>query len=1136
MAKKHHFPHLHAHDEHSLRDGCATVETYADNVVELGGDSLCITNHGQAAGYARQYFACEDREIKPIFGMEAYINEHRKKPVRELIEKLKKDAKAKKIGAADKLARADAFLKEKFRPSPHAIILAQNLEGYKNLVRMSTDSWLNGMYYHPRTDTTFLAEHVGGLIYSTACIGGFIPRMARNNFQQAVEEAKRLQRIFEGRFYVELMVTEYSEQRGTNEVMMKLAHAVRAPMIITCDVHYSKLEDSLAQDVLLLMRDKKTLKDKEAGEGVWQFESKDLYWRTKEDVIRTWKDHHSDYMDREVFTQAMRNTYALADSIEHFKFDTSLKLPGVFENPEALLRELCIKGYRDRDSAGQLASGSKREYVARLHRELGVINSKGFAEYFVILWDIVKNARELGAYVGAGRGSAAGSLVSYLCRITDVDPLKFDLLFERFLDKDRDDPPDIDMDFDPEHRDAVKEYIERRYPTTATIGSFATFKPKATLNDVGRVFGIDYKATQALTKQIQGTDADDMDWEEIFELWEGVKGWSEENAQAFEVVRTLRGLISHGSKNAAGMLIAPASALDLVPLMVSKNKSGGKMTVTAFPDPQGDGVKYKGRELTRMGFMKMDILSVNGISVAPRAVEILTRDYGETVDLANLHLDDEDALAIASDGDVPGVFQLDTHATRPILKKVGVDSFMDLAMVTALVRPGPLKHGIHNKFAKLKRSGDSWREEVPEELQQKLYASRGLMILQEDVMWVCQIVAGWTFNEANGLRKTISKKYPEAIKLWRGRFVDGAVGKGHDREEMEELWEKIKTFSGYGFCKAHAVSYMLTSYQQIYMLAHHPVCYFAALLQTTERSSAKKQWGEERIVGQMRAAMGRGVKILPPSLSFGGMARFDVKDRVVHYGLRKVKGIGEGTAEVIEGFGPQASLEEFYDRVIEGKLRRSVTKTAMVNLILCGAMDDLGLGPTFDDHLACGPEADLGFEIERGIEYRNTLLCALHSLRRDKGDPETFTMGVLREKEKEALGLAFSWWASDVLEKLREEEELLTISQAVEDDLLSFGLCVEITRCHIHKGKRGRMAFVGIGDETGTLDGLTIWSQQLSAYKDHIKKGRLLVLRLRRVENEGDRRKYGRYSYHLRDKGRRVPVQSVARLLRRRES
>lgn len=1130
MAKKKrtYFPHLHVHDDHSLRDGCSTVEDYADNVVELKGDALCVTNHGQAAGYARQYFACEDRGIKPIFGMEAYINEHRRSLVREEITQLKKDAKAKKAGASDKLASADAFLKEKFRPSPHAIILARNEAGYRNLVRMSTDSWVNGMYYHPRTDTKFLADHAEGLIYSTACIGGYIPRMARNNFPEAVKEAKRLQRVFGPKnFFVELMITEYSEQRGTNEVMMKLAHEVRAPMICTCDVHYSKPTDSLAQDVLLLMRDKKTLADAEAGEGVWQFESKDLWWRSKEDVIRTWQEHHSDYMDRETFVRAMKNTYALADSIEHFKFDTSLKLPGVFAQPEAMLKDLCIKGYRERKARGQL-SFSKREYVQRLHRELQVINMKGFAEYFVILWDIVKNARELGAYVGAGRGSAAGSLVSYLCFITDVDPLKFDLLFERFLDPNRPDPPDIDMDFDPEHRDLVKGYVESRYPATATIGSFATFKPKATLNDVGRVFGIDYKETQKITGGIDGTAADEMDWDEIFDVWEGVKHWSETHEKAFEVVKTLRGLNSHMSKNAAGMLIAPASALDYIPLMTSTTKDGARMTVTAFPDSQGDA-RHPGRELTRMGVLKMDLLSVNGVNVAPRAVQILEREYGETVDLPNLPLDDEEALEQAATGDVPGIFQIDTHATKPILRKVGVDEFMDLAMITALVRPGPLKHGIHNKFAKLKRTGDKWREDLPEALQKVLYASRGLMVLQEDIMWVSRIVAGFTFEEANELRRAASKKKMEKMESIRASFLAGAAELDHDEEEMEDLWEKIKTFGEYGFCKAHAVAYMLTSYQQLYMLAHHPECYFAALLQTTERKSSKKARGEEKIVGQMRAAMAREITILPPDLSEGGLAKFDFRDGVITYGMRKVKGVGETAAETLEGMGAFESVQDLVSRIEEGKLKRAVTKTALKSLIYAGAMDDLPLGPRFDDE----DEDNLPFEIEDGLEYRNTILAALHVLRKDKGEPESFTPLVLREKEKEALGLAFSWWASTEVDELREREGLVTIAEAMEEDKDSFGLCVEITRVHTIKGKRGVMAFADMADETGTLEGFTCWAQQHKVYGDQIKKGRLVVIRLKRKENEKARRKYGKYSYFLKDKGRKTPVESVARLVRR---
>jgi len=1109
------FPHFHTHDEHSIKDGCSTVETYADIVCDLKGGSLAITNHGMAAGYARQYFACKERGIKPVFGMEAYVNEHRLKPIRRLVEELKKQDKAKKGKdkiLKEKLLKATQFRDLHFRPSPHAIILAKNREGYRNLVKMSSDSFARGLYYKPRTDTTFLADHREGLIYSTACIGGYIPRIARNDFSMAVHEARRLKGIFGDDFYVELMMTEYEAQRETNAVMMKLAHEIGAPMIVTCDVHYAKKQDGIAQDVLLLMRDKKTMADKEKGtENVWQFEAKDLWWRTLEDVLRCWKDHHSDYMDKETMLQAIRNTYALDDKIEDMEFSTDLKLPGVFKNPEATLKELVISGFKERVSRGQApAMGkTKRDYAERIHRELQVINAKGFAEYFLILHDICKAARGMGSRMGPGRGSAGGSLIAYLARITEIDPLRFDLLFERFLDENRPDPPDIDLDFSPEHRDEIKSYVEKSYPATATIGAFSTFKPRATIQDVARVYGLDYRDVLKVTKPM-GTDADKLTWDQVFELWPEVSEFAEENPDAFAVIKTLKGLISHRGKNAAGMLIAPASALDEIPMIT---ESDGQ-TVTAFADSQGDGVDYKGRELTRLGYLKADLLAVRGLNIAPQAIEILARDKGVEIDMEELPLDDPKTLEVASTGDVPGVFQLDTVVTRPILRVVGVDEFSDLVMVTALARPGPLKHAVHRQYARLKRQGDAWKEGIHPDLVHRLRDSNGLMILQEDVMYVVQVMGGLTATEANALRKIISKKHPEAIKLWRDRFVNGGLKKGFDKEILEEIWNKIVTFAGYGFCKAHAVAYILTAYRQIYMLAHHPTEYFAALLAHTPR--AKKGWrGEEKLTDFMRAAMARETPILGPSVLTSGVD-FDVEEDSIRFGLSKIKGVASA-AEAVVAARPFSTLEEFFEKIP----KRTVNLKVMTNLIYAGAFDDVEFDP------AAGPEV---IPEEDGVEYRNGILLRYHQLKKTKEPPARLMPAVLRQKERELLGIALSWWSGEEKDDLREQEGLETITWCLEQDVRKLHLLAEVTRMKTHKSRRGTMAFLSVGDETGTLENITLWAEQWKHHKDSLKQGRVVVIRLKRQENRDQR--YGKYSYHL-DTRADESVVSAQRAMRR---
>jgi DNA polymerase-3 subunit alpha len=1051
--------------------------------------------------------------------MEAYVNEFRRSGVRDEIQDLRARLKTDKPNAKSIMANIqnkNTWLKENFRPSRHAIIIAKTRKGYSNLVRMSTDSWKNGFYYSPRTDFKFLEDHAEGLIYSTACIGGHIPVITRNNFDKGVTEAKRIRNIFQDGFFVELMITEYSAQRDTNMVMMDLAKKIGAPMIITCDVHYLNKEDGLAQDVLLLMRDKKTIKDKEAGEGGWQFEAKDLWWRTLEDVVECWKKHHSDYMPKDVFLQALKNTYDLADSVEDWEFDTSLKLPGVFENPINRLKEEVISGMKWRRDRGDTKQSGKTniEYVDRIRRELDVISKKGFAEYFLILKDITDHARETGARVGVGRGSAGGSLVSYLLRITDIDPMRFDLLFERFLAVDRSDPPDIDLDFSPEHRDRIKAYIEDKYPATATIGNYSTFKPRATLRDVGRVFGIDHNEMKAITKPL-GTDADNKTWEEIFDIWPEVKDWAGKYPKAFGVVRTLRGLISHRGKNAAGMLIAPESALDDVPFITERSKDGTETMVTAFPDSQ-EGAGGTGRELSRLGYLKMDILGVQSLNIAPRAAEIYSRDNQEVIDLETLRLDDEDVLAIASTGDVPGVFQFDTNTSRPILKHVGVDSFDDLVMITALARPGPLKNQIHKIFAKLKKSGEAWKDEVIPELVPLLKGSRGLMILQEDVMHVVQKVGGLTFAEANTVRKIIGKKLdPEKFEPWRIKFVEGGIANGHDKDWLEELWSKVVTFSQYGFNKSHSVAYCITAYRQLYMLAHYPLYYFAALMAETD-SDKKDSDGGKRLTRYIRNAASKGIRVLPPCVMESSFD-FDVFGDQIRYGLSKIKGVSSSAQYILDA-RPFGSLEELVQNVNTRKANSRIFEC----LIYSGALDNL----PYDN-------SNIEFEKICELDIRNEMFMRYHQFRKTKKEVERLTPTQLLERERELIGLSLSWWSSNNKDLIRDGLGLMTIREALKSDRRRFEVLAEISGCRTHKSKRGTMAFLTLSDETADLGNFTVWSGEYSDYKKDLKVGKFVVVSLEKKENKN--RRYGRWSYYLYNSKVGKPIRSAAAALRELE-
>jgi DNA polymerase-3 subunit alpha len=927
------FPSFHVHTEFSIKDGCSSVRTYAKNIVELGGDALAVTDHGMLGGAAGQFFACKKAKLKPIYGIEAYVNEHRH--LRDRLENgldvATKLAKQGKAGAAEKKAQIQAFVKNEFRPGRHLLLIAKNRAGYRNLVRISSDAWLNGMYYAPRTDTNFLREHAEGLVCSTACIGGVVPKLAREvGFDAGVAKARELQAIFgPENFYVELMATAYDKQRETNELMLRLAHEVGAKTIITTDVHYSRPEDQVAQRCLLLMRDGKTIQAQDAGEGGWQFESKDLYWKSLEDVIAVWDEHHRGYWPKVDFQRALKNTYELSASIEAWDFDTSLKLPGVFDNSVGLLRELVKKGLRNRRDRGHIPTAGKtlRDYAERVAYELSIIESKGFSEYLLILWDLCRHAREIGSRMGPGRGSAGASLVAFLLDITQIDPLRFNLFFERFLDPSRKDAPDVDLDFSPEHREPIKKYLEGKYPTVATIGTYSTFKTRSTIQAVGAVFGLDRKDLQRITKplgDVSPTDLDNMSFEDVVDRWPAVKELAEKNPQAWEVVQTLDGLVSHRGQHASGVLVGPASMLDEIP-MIKDPKTG--VICTAFPDTsvQGGGTDYEGREMSALGGIKIDILGQNTLNVAAGAVELVERDLGEKIDLTSIPLDDPASLALASRADVPGVFQFDTNTSRPILEHVGVHRFEDLAAITALARPGPLGARLHETFAKYKRSGEGWKKKVPEAVHEALEASLGLMIYQEDVMLTLVHVGGFSLAEANQVRKIVAKKLdPKLLEHWKGEFTRRGVERGHAPELLEKVFKDLEAYCSYAFAKPHAVAYAREAYDQLYVLARYPLQYFASLLQTTEHKK-KGARGEDVLVQNLRSAQAHGIRVLGPDVRHSG-ADFDVEGQAIRYGLCKIKNVG-GAGEAVANHAAAAdedghleglTLEGFVEGVGKG--------------------------------------------------------------------------------------------------------------------------------------------------------------------------------------------------------------------------
>lgn len=1098
--------------------------------VERGGNCLAVTNHGRASGWARQWFACKKAGIKPIFGLEAYVNEHRFSGVREDLTQARLDAKAKKPGAAERVEALATLVKEKFRPSRHCVLLAKTRQGFRNLTHLTTDAWRRGFYYVPRMDSREILGHAEGLIYSTACIGGYLPSMARHDYAAAVAEARRFMGVFgPENFVVEIMVTPYAKQRETNEIMLRLAHEIGAKTIVTCDVHYAEARHAKAQSALLLMRDKATFADVEqkgAGEGPWQFEAKDLFFRGMRDVVACYRQHHAAYFPREDFLRAVRNTFALVDSIEPIDFDTAPKLPFVCDNPEQVLAGLVAKATQEAVAARRIpAPGFKvRDYVDRVRRELGVIQGKSFGAYFLILEDLVRFVRREGVLLGPGRGSAAGSLVAFLLGITEVDPLKYGLLFERFLDPGRADLPDVDLDFAPADRERVKAYLAKRYPgQTASIRTFSTFGVRATMRDVGRVFGIDDKETLAVTKGL-GTEADETPWDQVRADHPTVDAWADAHPDAWEVCATLRNLVSHTGKHAAGLLIAPLDALAELPM---EWDSETNEAMTAYGDTQGDG-STEDRELSRLGYLKLDILGVDGLEVVPRALRFVRERGGPEIRAQDLDLEHPEALRIAATGNVPGIFQFDTPVSRPLLRQIPPRHFFDLAIITALARPGPRDNGLHDEFARLRAMGENWRREVPEAVQGRLERTMGLMVFQEDIMWTLQILGGFSMVEANKVRKIISKKLsPELLLPHLQKFVDGGVAQGYDAEMLARVFSTLQKYANYAFVAAHATSYAMTAMRQLAVLADYPLEYFASLLATTPRN--RKGFGDEdRMVGYMRAATRRGIPVLPPDVLADALD-FQPEGQAIRYGISKIKGIANGAEAIREAVRqmPEASLGAMIEKVD----RRRCTARGFEILAYAGALDRLALDESAE------PVRAAMARVTEPIERRNVIRAAhLHAVTpipkrpSSKPRPEApwLTAAELRDKERDLLGMVLSWWASPEPARLREELDLDTVAEvlAAPQDRRFFRVLAEITKARAHKTARGEMGFLALADESGELGNVVAWKETWSASRELLVVGQVCVVRLERRHSQ--RPEYGMWSYFPAGTDRVPAIMSLA--------
>ena len=886
------FVHLHCHSEYSLLDGANRIDSLIARALELEQPALAITDHGNMHAAWEFQEKARKAKLNPILGMEAYV------------------------APGDRRLKARAA--PGMKPYYHLVLLAQNAIGYRNLVKLSSLAYAEGFYVKPRVDRELLAKYSEGIVVTSACLAGEVAQhLLANDFDKAREVAAWYAELFKGRYYLEVQAHDSAGQAGLNDKIFKLADDVGLPVVATNDAHFLKAIDHDAHDVLLCIG---LGKDRDDADRMHY--DKGLYFKSAPEIAARFPGR----------ADVLANTLAIADdiSIEFGKkyHVPSFPLPSGVVSENDLLVRLATEGAIER-----YGKPLPPEVAERLRYELDVILKTGYAGYFLIVYDFIKAARDRGIPVGPGRGSAAGSLVAYALKITNVCPLKFDLLFERFLNPERVSMPDIDVDFCFERRGEVIEYVRQKYgrESVGQIVTFGTMKSRAAIKDVGRTLGFTPGETDALAKLIPNAPNFSLTVAEAIEQIPDVaklyKG-DERYHQLLDYAKALEGLSRHTGVHAAGVVIAPGPLDDYVPTCTQSSKGSG-----AGDDESVVVTQYDMNALEKAGMLKMDFLGLTTLTILADAVSSIARRTGTNVDLDALPLDDEATYKMLRAGRTAGVFQFESQLATDVLRRMRCDRFDDLVASNALLRPGPLDTGMHLVYITRKRGDEPVRYALPE-LEAILSSTYGVITYQEQVMRIAQTLAGVSLAEADVLRKAVGKKDAELIRQELGKFVEKAVARGHAPKVIEELAGQIETFGRYGFNKSHSVAYSIISYHTAWLKAHYPADFMAALLSACIGDT-------DSVVKYINEARELGLEMLPPDINESGYKFTVIRDRQIRFGLGAIRNVGRTAIESIlnaRKTTPITSLNDLCERVD----LRMCNKRVLEALIGAGALDTLG--------------------------------------------------------------------------------------------------------------------------------------------------------------------------------------------------
>lgn len=1042
------FVHLHVHSEYSLLDGSAKIFEIPRRAKELGMDTIALTDHGNMYGTIAFYKACREVGVKPLIGCEVYVSS------------------------------GSCLEKNKNSERYHLILLAENNTGYRNLMKIVSFGFIKGYYYKPRIDKDILKKYHEGIIATSACLGGEIQRKLNyGDFEGAKKSAFEYLNIFgENNFFLELQNHGIKEQISVNKELVALSKQTGIPLVATNDVHYLKKEDSTAHDVLLCIQTGTTVSE----ENRMRFQTDEFYLKSPEEMYKLF-----DYIP-----EAIENTVKIGQRCNvDIKFH-ELHLPK-FDIPDgytniSYLRELVEAGLKERYNT------INDEIKQRFEYEFSTIVKMGYVDYFLIVWDFIRFAKSRGIMVGPGRGSAAGSIVSYALKIIDIDPLKFNLLFERFLNPERVSMPDIDIDFCYERREEVIDYVIDKYgiDNVAQIVTFGTMAARGAIRDVGRALDISFGRVDYIAKQVP--EELNMTLTKALDISETLRNEynnDEEIKNLLDTAIKVEGLPRHTSTHAAGVVISEHELTEYVPL--TRN---GDIIATQF----------NMTELEELGLLKMDFLGLRTLTVIRDAVNLIKENYGIDIDFSNIGLDDKNVLNLFSDAETLGIFQFESSGMRAFLKELKPDAFEDLVAANALFRPGPMNQipkFIESKHNPLKISY------IHEKLEPILNVTYGCIVYQEQVMQIVQKIGGYSLGRADLVRRAMSKKKMKVMEEERHNFIygkkdeeenilcNGAIANGVDEKSANEIYDLMIDFANYAFNKSHSVAYSVVAYRTAYLKHYYPKEFMAAQISSYMGKTSQ-------VALYIEECKRLGIEILPPDIN-KSFRKFTVEDGKIRFGLKAIKNLGENLIEeaikLRNRDGNFKSLEDFIER-IEKSNSSVMNKRAVESMIKCGVFDSLGGNRAQYLSIYENLISNIGNKFKNNLEGQFSLFDNIDN-REKLPDLKDFSKIQKLEMEKEIIGVYVSGHPlepyASMIRSISTTTTLL-LKENFENGRYNKEIPVKIagiiknSRTMITKNKK-MMAFATIEDLYGPMD-LVIFPNSFVKYKELIREGEVVLV------------------------------------------